>query len=129
MIHFKMIPKSIAPMKNAGGCAVDLSAARGHPGTMSAVAEKKSRLVARIPSGARKTRQAAADLAGASLNNFVVQATHRQAQEILERETNIRLNREHPGVGSSRWTNRRSRTRRCAPPKPSIGNPCLAFLW
>lgn len=61
---------------------------------MSAVAEKKSRLVTRIPAGLRKTIQAAADLEGASLNHFVVQAAHRQAQEILERETIIRLNRE-----------------------------------
>ncbi len=61
---------------------------------MSAVVEKKSRLVTRIPSGLRKTIQAAADLEGASLNHFVVQAAHRQAQEILERETIIRLNRE-----------------------------------
>ena len=61
---------------------------------MSAIAEKKSRLVARIPSGVRKTIQAAADLEGTSLNNFVVQTAHRQAQEILERETIIRLNRE-----------------------------------
>jgi uncharacterized protein (DUF1778 family) len=61
---------------------------------MPVVAEKKSRLVARIPSGVRKTIQAAAHLQGASLNHFVVQAAHRQAQEILERETIIRLNRE-----------------------------------
>ncbi len=55
---------------------------------------KKTRLVTRIPSAVRKTIQAAADLEGASLNHFVVQAAHRQAQEILERETIIRLNRE-----------------------------------
>ena len=61
---------------------------------MSAIAEKNSRLVARIPAGVRKTIQAAADMEGASLNHFVVQAAHRQAQEILERETIIRLNRE-----------------------------------
>ena len=61
---------------------------------MRAVAEKTSRLVARIPSGVRKTIQAAADLEGASLNHFVVQAAHRQARDILERETIIRLNRE-----------------------------------
>ena len=61
---------------------------------MSAIVEKNSRLVARIPSALRKTIQAAADLEGASLNHFVVHAAHRQAQEILERETIIRLNRE-----------------------------------
>ena len=84
------------PRKNvaAVACVVDRSFPRCHLGTMSAIAEKKARLVARIPSGVRKTIQAAADLEGASLNNFVVQAAHRQAQEILERETIIRLNRE-----------------------------------
>ncbi len=38
--------------------------------------------------------QAAAGLEGASLNQFIVQAAYRQAQEILEREAIIRLNRE-----------------------------------
>ena len=52
------------------------------------------RLVARIPSGVRKTIQAAADLQGAKLNQFVVQAAYQQAQDILERETILRLNRE-----------------------------------
>jgi len=42
----------------------------------------------------RKMIQAAADLEGSSLNQFVVRAAHRQAQEILERESIIRLNRE-----------------------------------
>jgi uncharacterized protein (DUF1778 family) len=60
---------------------------------MTAGTGSNSRLVARIPAAVRKTIQAAADLEGASLNSFVVQAAHRQAQEILERETIIRLNR------------------------------------
>ena len=42
----------------------------------------------------RKTIEAAADLQGSALNQFVVQAAYRQAQEVLERETIIRLNRE-----------------------------------
>jgi len=42
----------------------------------------------------RETIQAAADLDGSSLNQFVVRAAHRQAQEILERESIVRLNRE-----------------------------------
>ena len=61
---------------------------------MASVAEKKSRLVTRIPLPVRNTIQAAADLEGASLNHFVVRAALSQAQEILERETIIRLNRE-----------------------------------
>ncbi|MEI8386011.1 MAG: DUF1778 domain-containing protein [Verrucomicrobiota bacterium] len=60
---------------------------------MSASTINQPRLVARIPSSLRKTIQAAADLDGSSLNQFVVRAAHRQAQEILERESVIRLNR------------------------------------
>lgn len=61
---------------------------------MSAAADSKARLVARIPSAVRKTIQAAADLQGAPLNQFIVQAAYRQAQEIIERENILRLNRE-----------------------------------
>lgn len=60
---------------------------------MSAPAQK-SRVVTRIPVSVRKTLQAAAELQGSTLNQFLVQAAFRQAQEILERETVIRLNRE-----------------------------------
>lgn len=56
--------------------------------------DAKSRLVARIPSHTRKTIQAAATLQGTSLNHFVVQAAWHQAQDVLERESLIRLNRE-----------------------------------
>jgi uncharacterized protein (DUF1778 family) len=61
---------------------------------MPAAAEKNSRLVVRIPARLRKTLQDAADLEGASLSHFVVQAAHRHAREILERENIVRLNRE-----------------------------------
>ncbi|MGB8167306.1 MAG: DUF1778 domain-containing protein [Chthoniobacteraceae bacterium] len=61
---------------------------------MSAAAEKKSRLVARIPASVRKAIQTAAVLDGVSLKNFVVQAAHRHAQEVLERAAIIRLNRK-----------------------------------
>ena len=56
--------------------------------------QNRSRVVTRIPSSVRKTLQAAADLQGSTLNQFLVQAAFRQAQEILERETQLRLNRE-----------------------------------
>lgn len=51
-------------------------------------------MVARISPAVRKTIQAAADLQGASLNQFVVQAALREANEILERETIVRVSRE-----------------------------------
>jgi uncharacterized protein (DUF1778 family) len=61
---------------------------------MPVILEAKTRLVTRIPSGVRKTIQAAADLQGSALNQFVVQAAYRQALEVIERETRIRLNGE-----------------------------------
>ena len=64
-----------------------------HFGTMSA-GEANARLVARVPPRVRKTIQAAADLQGTTLNQFVVQAAYREAQDVLERETILRLNRE-----------------------------------
>jgi len=50
--------------------------------------------VTRIPPGVRQTIQAAADLQGAKLNQFVVQAAYQRAKDVLERETILRLNRE-----------------------------------
>jgi len=61
---------------------------------MSSTPEKKSRVVARVPENVWETIQAAADLEGATLNQFCIQAAYRHAQEILERENLIRLNRE-----------------------------------
>ena len=61
---------------------------------MSTVAEKKSRLVTRVPVEVRNTIKAAADLQGSALNQFIVQAAYRQAKEIIEHESIIRLNRE-----------------------------------
>jgi uncharacterized protein (DUF1778 family) len=58
---------------------------------MPAIKEKKERIVARVPATVRKTIKMAADLQGAAMNQFMVQAAYKEAQEILERETFIRL--------------------------------------
>lgn len=58
---------------------------------MPAIAERKTRLVARIPTRTRKTIQAAAELQGASLNQFVTEAAHQKAIELLEQASTIRL--------------------------------------
>lgn len=50
-------------------------------------------MVARVPAAVRETLQAAADLYGATLNQFIVQVAYREAQQVLERESVIRLNR------------------------------------
>jgi uncharacterized protein (DUF1778 family) len=77
-----------------GDGRLDLSYAWCQYGTMTTSTNDRARLVARIPRSVRKVIQAAADLEGATLNQFVVQAAHRHAQEIVEREMILRLNRE-----------------------------------
>jgi uncharacterized protein (DUF1778 family) len=59
---------------------------------MPALAERKARLVTRIPVRTRKTIQAAAEMQGASLNQFVTEAAHQKALELLEQASSIRLN-------------------------------------
>jgi uncharacterized protein (DUF1778 family) len=61
---------------------------------MPALAERKARLVARIPARTRKTIQAAAELQGSSLNQFVTEAAHQRALELLEQASSIRPSAE-----------------------------------
>ena len=61
---------------------------------MPVIAEQRTRLVARMPTRTRKTIQAAAELQGASLNQFVTEAAHQKALELLKQASFIRLNSE-----------------------------------
>lgn len=61
---------------------------------MASVEEDKIRITARIPAGMRERLEEAAELVGATLNQFVVQSAVSEAQRLLERETTIRLSRE-----------------------------------
>lgn len=58
---------------------------------MSLPAAHSARVVARVPEQIRETIQLAADLTGAPLNQFLVQTAYREARQILERESLIRL--------------------------------------
>lgn len=53
--------------------------------------EERSRITARIPVKMRSTLEQAAELVGATVNQFVVQSAYEEAQRVLERETVIRL--------------------------------------
>ena len=53
--------------------------------------DEKIRITARVPSEMREVLEQAAELQGATLNQFVVQSAYQEAQRILERETVIRL--------------------------------------
>jgi uncharacterized protein (DUF1778 family) len=57
-------------------------------------ADSRKRMTARIPTGMRSTLEAAAELSGATVNQFIVQAAYREAQRIVERETVIRLSQQ-----------------------------------
>jgi uncharacterized protein (DUF1778 family) len=52
---------------------------------------KDARVVARIPPAVKETLQQAADLSGATLNQFLVQAALTAANQILETERTIVL--------------------------------------
>jgi uncharacterized protein (DUF1778 family) len=52
---------------------------------------KDARVVARIPPAVKATLQRAADLSGATLNQFLVQAALKEANQMLETERKITL--------------------------------------
>ncbi|EEF61663.1 DUF1778 domain-containing protein [Pedosphaera parvula] len=56
--------------------------------------ESKARITARITQEMRGTLEQAAELLGATVNQFVVQAAYQEAQRVLERESVIRLSQQ-----------------------------------
>jgi uncharacterized protein (DUF1778 family) len=58
---------------------------------MPTMTAERVRLTARIPERLRETLEQAAELQGATLNQFVVQSAFAEAQRVLERETLIHL--------------------------------------
>jgi len=58
---------------------------------MIATTLDRGRITARVPQNVQDTLQQAADLLGATLNQFVVQAALTEAQRVIERERVIHL--------------------------------------
>jgi uncharacterized protein (DUF1778 family) len=58
---------------------------------MTTVAPKDTRLVARVPQDVQEFVKNAADLSGATLSQFIVEAVTAKARAIIESEKNIRL--------------------------------------
>jgi uncharacterized protein (DUF1778 family) len=56
--------------------------------------EPRRRITARVSKKVRITLEQAAELLGATVNQFVVQTAYEEAQRILERETVIRLSQK-----------------------------------
>jgi uncharacterized protein (DUF1778 family) len=58
---------------------------------MGNTADKQGRIGARVPREVYETLCRAAELTGATVNQFLVQAALKEAQEVIEREEVIRL--------------------------------------
>lgn len=61
---------------------------------MANVIEERGRITARLPQNLVEKIQEAADLTGATLNQFLVQSALEKAAEVIDRETTIRYSRE-----------------------------------
>jgi len=56
--------------------------------------EPRKRITARVSGSVRDTLEQAAELLGATVNQFVVQSAYLEAQRVIERETLIRLSQK-----------------------------------
>ena len=58
---------------------------------MTLTPDERGRITARVPQNVQDTLQHAADLIGAPLNQFIVQAALREAQRVIDRERVVEL--------------------------------------
>ena len=65
---------------------------------MSTATTKRKRISPRVPDAARDLLERAAEIYGASVSQFIVQAAVKEAQAVLEREQLIRLSIEDARV-------------------------------
>ena len=60
---------------------------------METILSKQDRISARVPHEVYETLMYAADLTGATVNQFLVQSAIKEAQSVIEREQIVRLSR------------------------------------
>jgi uncharacterized protein (DUF1778 family) len=71
---------------------VDIPVAKWHHDAMQPLLdEPRTRITARVSDKMRATLEQAAELMGATVNQFVVQTAYQEAQRLIERESVIRL--------------------------------------
>ena len=58
------------------------------------IEESRKRITARVTDSVRDTLEQAAELLGATVNQFVVQTAYEEAQRVIERESVIRLSQK-----------------------------------
>lgn len=77
------------------GNAIDILVPKWHLVCMEQVFEEpRKRITARVSDSVRDTLEQAAELLGATVNQFVVQTAYVEAQRVIERETVIRLSQK-----------------------------------
>ena len=75
--------------------AIDRSVPKWHHTDMEQVLEEpRKRITARVSDSVRNTLEQAAELLGATVNQFVVQTAYVEAQRVIERESVIRLSQQ-----------------------------------
>ena len=75
--------------------AVDKLVPKWHLADMEHVLEEpRKRITARVSDRVRDTLEQAAELLGATVNQFVVQTAYVEAQRVIERESVIRLSQQ-----------------------------------
>jgi uncharacterized protein (DUF1778 family) len=62
------------------------------------IEEPRKRITARVSDNVRDTLEQAAELLGATVNQFVVQTAYLEAQRVIERESVIRLSQKDARV-------------------------------
>jgi len=65
-----------------------------HVGMEQVLDEPRKRITARVSDNVRDTLEQAAELLGATVNQFVVQTAYVEAQRVIERESLIRLSQK-----------------------------------
>ena len=79
----------------ADGSAIDKPVPKWHHTGMEQVLEEpRKRITARVSDSVRDTLEQAAELLGATVNQFVVQTAYVEAQRVIERESVIRLSQK-----------------------------------
>ena len=79
----------------ADGSAIDNPVPKWHHINMEPVLEEpRKRITARVSDSVRDTLEQAAELLGATVNQFVVQTAYAEAQRLIERESVIRLSQK-----------------------------------
>ena len=77
------------------GGDIDKPVPKWHHAVMEHVIEEpRKRITARVSDSVRETLEQAAELLGATVNQFVVQTAYVEAQRVIERESVIRLSQK-----------------------------------